>query len=137
MILLLPRPPSLNNLFPTMGELRGKSAGYRKWLKAAANTLLAQRSRLIPGPVQITVTLPDRGMYDPDNYLKATLDCLVAYGVIEDDNRTIVRRLVVEMGDIPHLLGVEMGMRVEIVPAAGAGAGERSDTGPSGKRPKG
>lgn len=99
----LPRPPSVNAMFRNVpGVGRVKTGDYVAWKKEAMREMMVQRvGQEIPkAPVQITVCLPDaKGRWDADNYVKAPLDCLKAMGVIEDDNKTIVRRLLIEIGE--------------------------------------
>jgi hypothetical protein len=53
LVLTLPAPPSLNNLFLTAGRRRVKSPQYRRWLTAAG-----QRQGCIGGPWEAHIVLP-------------------------------------------------------------------------------
>ena len=81
----LPPPPSVNNLFVTVGRKRVKSARYRSWQHTAGWELQAQRPGRISGPWTCEITLPVRTRADADNLAKPILDLLVAHGVTDDD----------------------------------------------------
>lgn len=96
-ILDLPKPPSTNALFlnvPRKGRV--KTPEYRAWLTEAGLKLIVQRPRRIAGPVNIELLFSDEGRVDLDNLTKATLDILVSHRIIEDDKRSIVRKLSCE-----------------------------------------
>ncbi len=98
----LPYPPSTNALYANVpGKGRVKTARYRTWLRAAGNEILAQQRVRIDGQVHLTITLTPRPGTNPDasNSIKALEDLLVTMEVIEDDNRRIVRRLIVKWDD--------------------------------------
>lgn len=113
--LYLDAPPSLNHLFPTTkGGGRVRSTAYRDWCNAQRMTVIAQRPTPIAGPVALTITLSDKLVRaDPDNNLKAPIDLLVDYGLIEGDSKKLVRRITVEWGD-PVWQGHQMGCLVEV-----------------------
>lgn len=83
----LPRPPSLNNIFVNVpGRGRVKTRDYVTWLRAATNSIIAQKPTRVEGEIEISVSIgPRRG--DLDNRIKPILDCLVTNGVIEDDRK--------------------------------------------------
>jgi crossover junction endodeoxyribonuclease RusA len=90
----LPVPPSVNNLFLTVGRHRVKSKRYCSWLTAAGWHLQAQRQGTIGGPWQCHITLPATVRGDADNYAKPLLDLLVKHSVVDDDRHC--RRLTIE-----------------------------------------
>ena len=94
LVLTLPPPPSVNNLFINVGRRRVKSRRYRTWLKEAGWQLQAQRNGCIGGPWQVDIMLPARLRGDTDNYCKGILDLLVTHRVVDDDR--YCRRLTVE-----------------------------------------
>jgi crossover junction endodeoxyribonuclease RusA len=94
LVLLLPAPPSTNNLFLTRGRRRVRSPRYRAWLKTAGWELLAQRQGCIGGPWEAHIVLPNTLRGDTDNYSKALLDLLVKHRVVDDDR--YCRRLIIE-----------------------------------------
>ena len=91
--LLLPLPPSVNNLFAGRTK-RFPSKLYRAWRTEAGAALAAQRP--LPSfseSVEVTLSIgkPDRRKRDLDNLFKAPLDLLVEFGVLADDH--LVHRL--------------------------------------------
>ena len=101
----LTRPISVNNIYYNKrnGKGRVKSDSYQTWQRHAANVMSAGGPRpSFTGPVAIRIYVPERGVsaaMDIDNTAKAYLDLLVHMGVIEDDNRKIVRSLHLEWID--------------------------------------
>lgn len=85
--LVLPAPPSANNLFKNVpGKGRVRTTLYGDWLSHAGWRLRTQHPGLVEGPVLILIGIErTNSMADIDNRLKATLDLLVAHKVIEDD----------------------------------------------------
>ncbi|WAJ27565.1 RusA family crossover junction endodeoxyribonuclease [Antarcticirhabdus aurantiaca] len=90
----LPFPPSGHTLFKRQGG-KSMSATYRAWRDEAGWLLKQQRPGSIIGRVDLVVELvaPDSRARDADNYNKAPIDLLVAHGVIEADDRRIVREI--------------------------------------------
>jgi Holliday junction resolvase RusA-like endonuclease len=106
----LPIPPSTNNLFPTQSSSNRRyvSREYRQWRGDAGRMMMAQGPlKTLSGPVIVAITIRDEGPGDLDNRCKAILDFLVHHGVIEDDNRKIVRAINLSWGEVE-------GARVEI-----------------------
>jgi Holliday junction resolvase RusA-like endonuclease len=90
----LPKPPSVNNLHLNVrGRGRVKSPKYRAWIEEAGYAVAIARPAKLQGPVSINCEFEDKGSGDIDNFSKAVLDLLVRHQVIEDDRRSIVRRL--------------------------------------------
>lgn len=111
MKLILPVPPSTNNLFinvPGRGRVIGGE--YQRWRKAAQDSLWEQKREVFDVPVVVIITVPDKGRRDADNYSKACLDFLVQQEMITDDSRKYVRRLTVQFGDVEQC-------EVEVTPA--------------------
>lgn len=103
MILVLPRPLSVNGLFINVpGKGRVISGAYERWKKAADDMLWQQKRAMqkFKGPVHVTLTIEDKGRIDADNCAKCCLDFAVRHGIIEDDTRTIVRKLTIQFADI-------------------------------------
>lgn len=99
----LPFPVSTHRAFR---KFRGAhlSEAYRKWRDEAGWQLLSQRPQKIKGPVSLLIELvaPDKRARDTDNFIKGPVDLLVTHGVIEADDKRIVRSLAVrwvEHGD--------------------------------------
>lgn len=88
MILTLPYPPTLNNLFRNAAKGRVKTDAYNGWLAEALVALRGQRASKHPGSFRATIILtrPDRRRRDIDNTVKALMDALKKGGVIEDDH---------------------------------------------------
>jgi crossover junction endodeoxyribonuclease RusA len=96
----LPIPPSTNNLFfnlPKGG--RAPTGEYKQWQSHAGLILNRQGARPVKGPVRIDIKVCDAGRFDLDNTIKPTLDLLKKHGVIEDDNRQVVRGLSADWSD--------------------------------------
>lgn len=111
MKLTLPFPPSVNTMYRNVaGRGRVTSGAYQRWKDAADGALWTQSRKPIIGPVSITITLQDKGRFDVDNRTKAAIDFLVRHGIIPDDDRTVVRRVVAQVGDV-------QGCEIEIEPA--------------------
>lgn len=85
---VLPFPPSVNNLFLNAGKRRIPTPRYKAWKAEADLMLMAQRVRPVPGAVNVRIDLvqPDRRRRDIDNCSKAPLDAIVKAGVIIDDS---------------------------------------------------
>jgi hypothetical protein len=114
MILRFPRPFSLNNMHANVpGKGRVRSGDYRTWCRHADDLAMTQKRPRFIGPVALHIRLGEIGVretFDGSNAIKTIEDRLVAWGVIEDDNRTIVKRSTFEW--VPDLDGCE----VEVVP---------------------
>ena len=100
--LTLPWPPSANK---RMGVFRGKmilSREARAWYAEASDAVAEQRPKTVTGPIHIRIYLypPSKRKYDPDNKIKILLDCLVKNNLIEDDNNSIIKSLVVHSCEI-------------------------------------
>ncbi len=98
----LPWCPSVNNAYAN-----GKNGGRFKVKRAvlfaqnAAIELAAQQipKRRLSHPMAVTITQhfsSARG--DIDNGIKGVLDALKVYGVIADDNRSIIKRVTIQDG---------------------------------------
>lgn len=110
-VLDLPSPPSVNNLFINKrGRGRITSPHYTQWKELAGWELQRQRPNKIRGPVTVKIEHEDAGRIDGDNKLKPLFDLLVAHQVIEDDKRAIVRSFSFEW--VPNVTGV----RVTVTP---------------------
>lgn len=88
----LPMPPTANNLFPT--SRNGKrycSPQYKAWKETAGKVLMVDRPGRIVGKVVIDIAVSEKARGDCANREKATVDLLVAHGVIEGDSKAHVR----------------------------------------------
>ena len=89
--LVLPIPPSTNNLFRS-GSRGGryKTEAYKAWLDAAGWEIKLQRPPALHPPLRtclkVLVEAPVGQNRDIDNLLKPVLDVLVKMGVIADDS---------------------------------------------------
>jgi Holliday junction resolvase RusA-like endonuclease len=107
----LPWPPSVNRAYANTDSGRVKTAELREYVRHASGALFAQRvpTRRIAHPCEITLTQhAPTTAGDVDNGVKVILDCLKKFGVLHDDNRKIVKRVIAEDGDR------EEGGRVEV-----------------------
>lgn len=114
----LPLPPSVNAMFAnrSVGKQRARgrirTEAYRKWREQAGLHILCQGPlRKMAGSVNLRITISDGASGDIDNRCKAVLDFLVHHGIIEGDHKKIVRKILLEWGDVE-------GARVEITEAA-------------------
>jgi crossover junction endodeoxyribonuclease RusA len=108
----LPKPPSVNALFSNVpGRGRVKSKEYRDWIEAAGWTLLSQKPAHVTGPVSLDYLMHDSGRVDLGNLEKPLTDLLVTHGIIEDDKRSIVRRITLEWS--PHVEGCRVHIKPE------------------------
>lgn len=103
----LPLPPSVNAMFANLLNGRGKRPGrvktseYRDWCRRAGIHMLLQGPlRKITGPVAIRIIVSENARGDLDNRTKSVLDLLVHHQIIEDDSKRIVRKLLLEWGDV-------------------------------------
>ena len=93
-------PPSMNNLFATIGRKRVRSARYRAWLESAGWELAAQKPGTVAGPYAVTMTFgrKDKRRRDIGNLEKPCSDLLVAHRVVEDDS--LAQRIHLEWGNV-------------------------------------
>jgi crossover junction endodeoxyribonuclease RusA len=93
----LPFPPTVNNLFPTNRKTgkRYPSPEYKRFQKAMAACLTAQKIGQLPVPavIKIALTPRDTRPRDADNYTKAILDCLVKGGCLPGDDSRYVKAI--------------------------------------------
>lgn len=101
--IVLPFPPSVNNLFVNAGKRgRIKSSRYEIWLNEAGWELKRQRPVKHAGPVSVTIALcpSDKRRRDADNGCKAVLDLLVKHQVIEGDDNRFVKAVTARWVDV-------------------------------------
>lgn len=99
--LRLPFPPSVNNLYINVnGKGRVPTVRYRKWKKAAIDSMWGQPLQYFKGPVSIDITYEDAGRSDLDNLQKAVIDHLVNCQIILGDDRKVVRKITLQWGDV-------------------------------------
>jgi crossover junction endodeoxyribonuclease RusA len=123
--LVLPCPPSTNNLFRNtsakeraMWAKRGAkpksrvpTPEYDAWRQLAGLKANLQHQEPLTGRVTVTLRCPEASRRDLENFAKAPIDLLVAHGLIEDDRNRIVRGLtMVWQSETPDLV-------VEVAPA--------------------
>jgi Holliday junction resolvase RusA-like endonuclease len=91
----LPAPPSVNNLFATVGRKRVTSCQYTAWKSEADDALWLHRDkRHFKGRVEVEVRLGKRkGLADADNFNKPVLDWLVRHQIIVNDDSRYVRKI--------------------------------------------
>lgn len=95
-VIILPFPPSTNNLFVNSSRGRFASQKYESWKMEAGNEILRQRPAKISGPVVLTFEFQegrDNRKRDISNLIKAPEDLLVKHGIIEADDGSIVREI--------------------------------------------
>jgi len=83
----LPLPPSVNNLFATVGGKRVRSKAYARWIKNVSGLLLElERPQGIPVVVHVDVFGTLNRARDLDNMLKPIGDALVTCNVLPGDS---------------------------------------------------
>lgn len=99
-VLLLPMPPSANNLFVNGKRGRFKSQRYRDWEAECGFYLMQQtfQKGTITGPYVMEIKVPMKTRADVTNLLKAPEDLLVAIGVLPDDKHC--QRATIERADV-------------------------------------
>ena len=106
-IVISGRCPSKKN--SRMIVCRGKfpmnmpSAKYKEWHKVASLQLVQQKIQPVKGCVKemvATFYAPDNRKYDLSNKFESIADLLVDNGVLEDDNYTILPRVVMIFGGV-------------------------------------
>lgn len=96
MIVTLPIPPSVNNLFFNRAKGRAKTAKYDKWIHDAGIMLNAARARPVASPVRVSISVGEcNSQRDLDNLSKPILDLLVRHKIIPNDNIKNVHLVVV------------------------------------------
>lgn len=119
----LPLPPSVNAMFASRGVKgaakeavkarrgRVKTGAYHSWSKQAGLAVMCQGPlKTHSGACHIRIVVSDRACGDLDNRCKAVLDFLVHHKIIKNDDKTIVRKILLEWGPVD-------GARVEITQA--------------------
>lgn len=86
-MIVLPLPPSTNNLFINARNGRGRilSPDYKAWRKLAAKALTLQSWDMPGRPYGVTIRVNINHCRDLDNSTKAVLDLLVEHKVIDGD----------------------------------------------------
>lgn len=92
-IIAVPFPPSSNMCYPTITKgkktIRVKSKRLKDWLLSCAD-----HSNIEPFNkcfITYRIFFPDDAIRDGQSYMKPTLDYIVSQGILEDDNRRIVK----------------------------------------------
>ena|SRR6185312_1386798 len=127
-VLILPMPPSTNNMFVNGLKGRFRSQKYDEWIQEAGWELKRQRPSKCLGPVSLEFEFQEvegKRKRDISNLIKAPEDLLVKYGIIEADDQSIVRSISVSWSR-----EVE-GVCIKIVPAAFPSSNQESANGSS------
>jgi Holliday junction resolvase RusA-like endonuclease len=92
-VLDLPVPPSVNNLFMNLrkGKGRARTPQYLNWITTAGWHVQIARQTPIKGPVCVFLETKDNLRRDSDGYWKALLDLLVTHRLIDSDRCATVR----------------------------------------------
>lgn len=94
-IITLPKPPSLNKLWITVGRGRVRSQEYSEWLRVAGWDVRRQMAGVPPIDCRFDVTIQvPISRRDTDNWCKSILDLCEKVGVITNDGNQ--HRLSVE-----------------------------------------
>ncbi len=96
----LPIPPSTNALFfnvpKEQGGGRAKTKRYLDWITLARSDLRKQKARPVFGQFAVRIEVSEKSRIDLGNHEKPIVDLLVFHGVLEDDNKRTVRKIVLE-----------------------------------------
>lgn len=104
----IPAPPPINQ---TRRIDWAKHAKHMAWRKRAGGSILEFMSNArkagtpnhIAGQFEIAITLDEKTVNcDLDATLKGTVDFLVVSGIVTDDSKKYMRRVVLEWGDCPE-----------------------------------
>jgi Holliday junction resolvase RusA-like endonuclease len=110
-------PPGVNELYANrktkafrtssgrMKPGRMMTPKYAAWRKEAMQMLMIQRARPIKGRVDIDVYIDEASTSDArdiDSCLKAPIDALVVFGIIQDDSKPFVRRVTAQWDNVPE-----------------------------------
>ena len=99
--LVLPAPPSANNLFYNRKEGgRGKTQAYRDWIIESGWRLQQQNPGMIDGSYEIEIIVGKTNVRDIANSEKALSDLLVRHGVVIDDS--LAERIVMTRSGEDH-----------------------------------
>lgn len=106
-VLRLPVPPSVNNLFATNKRTGGryKAPNYRRWQAQADLWFITQKAGMKPvrGPYSAEIKVPESTRADLDNLQKPILDYLVRVCLTDDDRncqRVSIERAAVDCCEI-------------------------------------
>ena len=109
--ILLPIPPSANDLHDHKPGRPVRSNAYSAWIRDAGWRLLEQRPGRVPGAYILLLAVPEtETKVDLDNLSKATSDLLQQHGVIDNDRKA--RRVVLDW----HREHAELAATVRAVP---------------------
>jgi Holliday junction resolvase RusA-like endonuclease len=95
-VIRLPFPPSVNNLFLNGRSGRFRSQKYDTWIQEAGTEIMRQRPSKCLGRVSLMFEFQegqDKRKRDITNLIKAPEDLLVKHGIIEADDGTVVRKV--------------------------------------------
>ncbi len=106
---VVPMPPGVNSLYPTIRGVRRKSEKYKEWSKAAAFDA-ARLGRHTEYPVRAILTVEGklRKGTDIDGKIKAVLDCLVNVGVLASDDWQHVSEVRIRYAPIEGGTGIRI-----------------------------
>ena len=89
----LPFPPSSNTAYPTIVKgrkpIRIKSQKAKKWEAACPDYTDIEPFKMCI--ISYKIFFPNDAICDGQSYLKLPLDYIVSQGIIEDDNRRILK----------------------------------------------
>ena len=101
--IVLPMPPTTNNLFAGNGKRRYRTAKYKSWAKEAGLMLMLQQPPQYRGQVCVHLFVGEpKNERDMDlaNREKAAIDLLVEHQIIQGDGRKYVRRIIMDWAAI-------------------------------------
>jgi crossover junction endodeoxyribonuclease RusA len=98
---VLPIPPSVNNLFINVRRGRIMAPRYKEWI-ATTDRMLMRRQivrKSLKTRVRVWISVSRRCRSDLDNIAKPLLDRLVKWGIVEDDDKSVVQELRLTWSD--------------------------------------
>ncbi len=103
-VISLPVPPSLNNMFFNSARAgRVRTPEYRAWIKEAGTILASQRPPQVLGKVSLLIEVQEpetKRRQDVANREKAITDLLVTHRVIEGDDQRFVREITMRWAPV-------------------------------------
>lgn len=102
-VIVLPMPPSTNNLFASKAQRRFRSAEYDGWINEAGYRLNAQRPARTAGKVTLLIEVEEpktARRQDVANREKAVVDLLVTHRIIEGDDQRFVREITLRWAPV-------------------------------------
>lgn len=94
----LQMPPSLNTLYPTVGNRRALSKAGKAWYAKSLYSIRSQWNKVGFNKQRVMITIwltfQDNRRRDIDNVIKPILDCITKSGIWKDDSQVDELRVI-------------------------------------------